>query len=174
MLNTTRAAFGGAIDSLLSSGQFDNSTASFSIQVFSVHSDDPIFEYYYTAAPSGNGSLGGGGRTVGPGTLYRIGSISKLVSVYAILSKLGDRYWAEPITKYVPELAAADQRQTNTVDNVRWSEVTLGALASHSSGVGRDCKSDLFSCFTHFPLCLSSSRAAPEPRWTGVMHGNGY
>ncbi|KAH6855461.1 beta-lactamase/transpeptidase-like protein [Chaetomium sp. MPI-CAGE-AT-0009] len=136
-LNVTKAAFDEALAQALSSGQFDNSTTSFSIQVFTTHDNKPLYEYYHTAS-SANGSLSGT-RKVGPGTLYRIGSISKLVTVYAILSKLSDRYWNEPVTNYVPELAAASHQLIgNAVNDVQWSEVTLGALASQMGGIGRD------------------------------------
>ncbi|GAB1312351.1 hypothetical protein MFIFM68171_02561 [Madurella fahalii] len=135
-LNVAKDAFDEALAQALSSGQFDNSTTSFAIQVFSPQVDEPIYEYYHTTAPNANGSLSGS--PVGPGTLYRIGSIAKLVSVYAILSKLSDRYWNEPVTNYVPELAAAGRQPGNAVDDVQWSEVTLGALASQMGGIGRD------------------------------------
>lgn len=135
-LNVTKAAFDEALAQALSSGQFDNSTTSFSIHVFSTHDHEPVYEYYHTAL-SANGSLTG--NQVGPGTLYRIGSISKLVTVYTILSKLSDSYWNEPVTNYVPELAAAGHQLGNAVNDVQWSEVTLGALASQMGGIGRDC-----------------------------------
>jgi CubicO group peptidase (beta-lactamase class C family) len=135
-LNVTKAAFEKALAQALSSGQFDSSTTSFSVQVFSTHDNEPIYEYYHTAL-SANASLSSS--QVGPGTLYRIGSISKLVTVYTILSKLSDRYWNEPVTNYVPELAATGYQRSNSINNVEWSEVTLGALASQMGGIGRDC-----------------------------------
>jgi CubicO group peptidase (beta-lactamase class C family) len=140
-LNAAKAAFDEALAQALSSGQLDNSTTSFSIQVFSPQAEEPIYEYYHTPTVSTNSSRSARPAQVGPGTLYRIGSISKLVTVYTILSSLSDRYWDEPVTKYVPELEAADRGPAgNAIDHVQWSEVTLGALASQMSGIGRDCR----------------------------------
>ena len=56
----------------------------------------------------------------------------------------------DPITKYVPELAAAAKHEQNAVDSVDWESVTVGNLASQMSGAGRDCESG-FSI-----LCFSS------------------
>lgn len=168
-LNAAKVSFRDALTELLASGQIGNSTA-FSLQVFGRDDsgDDPIFEYYHTGlatSSAGNGSISeirSRNATVGPRTLYRIGSISKLISVYAILAKLGGGYWNEPVTKYVSELAdAADQGESDAVDHVQWSEVTLGALASHMSGIGRDCMSCCFSPL--FPTLISSF---------GILHGD--
>ncbi len=122
-----KASFNDEITKALASGQLDNGTA-FSIQVFSRNSDKLLFDYHH-------------GPSVGPDTLYRIGSISKVMTVYTTLAELGDKYWTEPVTKYVPELAKL--KVQDPVYNTDWSEVTLGALASYLSGIARDCKSTL-------------------------------
>jgi CubicO group peptidase (beta-lactamase class C family) len=72
---------------------------------------------------------------------YRIGSISKLFTVYTFLIEAGDVKFNDPITKYVPELAAAARHEQNAVDSVDWESVTVGNLASQMSGIGRDCES---------------------------------
>ncbi|KAK3896643.1 beta-lactamase/transpeptidase-like protein [Staphylotrichum tortipilum] len=117
-----KASFDDEITKALASGQLDNGTA-FSIQVFSRNSDKLLFERHH-------------GSSVGPDTLYRIGSISKVMTVYTTLAELGDKYWTEPVTKYVPELARLKVR--DPVYDTDWSEVTLGALASYLSGIARD------------------------------------
>lgn len=132
---SAKTAFDEALAKALASGQIDGNTTFYSIQVFSPSSEDPIYETYHTAS---TGSQNGPVVTVGPDTLFRIFSISKVMTVYTILRKLGDRFWNEPITKYVPELVAA--RARNAVDDVLWDDVTLGSLASLTSGIGRDCK----------------------------------
>jgi len=41
----------------------------------------------------------------------------------------------------VPELAAKSSAATNdTIGAVDWEQVTIGNLASHLGGIGRDCK----------------------------------
>ncbi|KAK3393749.1 beta-lactamase/transpeptidase-like protein [Podospora didyma] len=69
-------------------------------------------------------------------TVYRIGSVSKILAVYAILSKLSHKHWQDSITDYIPELANAPPPRS-AVDSVEWSKVTLGALASHMAGIGQ-------------------------------------
>ena len=124
VFGAAKAALEDEITRALAGGQLDKGTY-FGVQVFSRNSDKTLYEKYY-------------GPSVGPDTLYRIASISKVVSVYTTLSELGDRYWNEPVTKYIPELAKL--KVQNPVDDIDWSEVTLGALASHMGGIARDCK----------------------------------
>lgn len=130
VLQDAKSVFNSSLAQAFAAGLINSKTATFSYQVFSTDADTPVYEYYYS----------GGGSSVDANTLYRIGSISKLLTVYSILAKLGDQYWDEPVTKYVPELA--DANGSDAVDDVDWSEVTLGALASQMSGIGRDCKYD--------------------------------
>jgi CubicO group peptidase (beta-lactamase class C family) len=122
-------------------GPFDANTTSFSVNIFSVHKDNPIFQYHYSAPILATST--GGVKTVDENSVYRIGSVSKLFTVYAFLVENGDVHWNEPITKYVPELAALaktnDVNQRNPIDNVAWEDITVGSLASHMAGIGRDC-----------------------------------
>lgn len=116
---------------LKSNTAIDHERVSFAVQVYSsTSSDTPIYEQYNTA-PYLNSS------NVGPDTLFRIHSISKVMTVYTIISKLGHRYWDEPVTKYVPELDTVPRR--DGIGSPDWSEVTLGSLASQMSGISRDC-----------------------------------
>jgi hypothetical protein len=132
---------------------------SFSIAIFSSadHSQqskhnikNTLYQYHYTsqALASSNSSLGV--RAVDENSIYRIGSISKLLTVYTFLLELGDGYWDSPVTRYVPELAAAAANctQKDPVTHVQWKDVTLCELASQMAGVGRDCK--LCRCFAMY------------------------
>ena len=38
--------------------------------------------------------------------MYRIASISKLLTVYTLLLEIGDKYWDRAITDFIPELRA--------------------------------------------------------------------
>ena len=40
-------------------------------------------------------------------TVYRVGSISKLLFLYTFLVEVGHAHWHRPITDFVPELAEA-------------------------------------------------------------------
>lgn len=72
-------------------------------------------------------------------TVFRIGSPTKVFSVYAFLIEAGDAYFNDPITKFVPELAALAANQTgNALTKVAWEDITIGELASHMAGISND------------------------------------
>lgn len=73
-------------------------------------------------------------------TVYRVGSISKLLFLYTFLVEAGHDYWHRPITAFVPELVEAAEACSAEADPLTcpdWDEITLGALASHLAGLGR-------------------------------------
>jgi CubicO group peptidase (beta-lactamase class C family) len=84
--------------------------------------------------------------------VYRLGSVTNVFTVLAFLAEAGDIDWNQPITKYIPELAKLDDRSdSNDFDSVGetdWDDITIGALASQVSGLGRDCKSLRPHCVT--------------------------
>lgn len=119
--------------------------SAFSISLFSVDEDELIFQYHHSPTlPPATGVS-----TVDADSIYRIGSCTKVFSVWTFLIEVGDSYFSEPVTRYVPELAAmATQSNNNSVgydevDKVRWDDVTLGALASQMAGIARDGSSML-------------------------------
>ena len=117
-------------------GPLSNDT-SFSLQFFSLHEDEPFFEVDYTSPSLSNST--DGVKEVDQDSIYRVGSVSKLLTVYIYLVAIGDSSWSEPITKYVPELARS-VLDNNPVAAVNWDQITIGSLASHLSGVGRDAR----------------------------------
>jgi CubicO group peptidase (beta-lactamase class C family) len=119
-----QAAIDDEIAKALAGGQLDPNT-SFGIRVFSKTSDKALYEKYH-------------GSSLNADTVVSIASISKLITVYATLTEIGDKYWDEPITKYVPELA--NHKVKNPVYDINWDEITLGALASHLAGIPQHCK----------------------------------
>jgi CubicO group peptidase (beta-lactamase class C family) len=64
-------------------------------------------------------------------SIYRIGSISKLLTVYLWLVREGDVRWSDPIAKHLPELLKykADSWNNVTPD---WNAITIGDLAGQS------------------------------------------
>jgi CubicO group peptidase (beta-lactamase class C family) len=118
---------------LASNTQIDKDGVSFAIEIYSSRSKDAgSIHRNFNTATAQNSSV-----TVDPDTLFRIHSISKVLTVYTMLSKLSYQYWHEPVTKYIPELA--NSQRHDVVSDVDWSEVTLGSLASQISGISRDC-----------------------------------
>jgi CubicO group peptidase (beta-lactamase class C family) len=117
-------------------GAVDSINTTISIGVFSTQSTRLLAEYHHIGTnPSVKTHLTGG--ILNGSTAYRTGSVAKLLTVYTFLIKLGNKYWNDPITKWLPELAIMTTH--NVVNQVNWSEVTLGALAWQMSGIPRDC-----------------------------------
>ncbi|KAI0113490.1 beta-lactamase/transpeptidase-like protein [Daldinia grandis] len=137
-----------AIDSI--SDTFQNLTAGLvstgiSVAVKSIHETDPLLELHHTPTIlNSNGTS-----TIDSQTVYRLGSISKIFAVLSLL-KQDHVELDDPITQYVPELCElkGETDEVSDITTVRWSEVTLGALASHMSGISTDLTIDLAS----FPL----------------------
>ena len=112
---------------------------SFAVQVFSSEEDHSAFGFYHTDDPVKVGSVGV--KEVDEDTMFRIGSISKLWTMFLFMTLEGTRYFHEPVSKYVPELQI-QYTQAQAKDNInflQWSDVTIGELASHQAGLARDC-----------------------------------
>ncbi|KAI0487180.1 beta-lactamase/transpeptidase-like protein [Xylaria cf. heliscus] len=111
---------------------------SWSLQVFSASSDEPLWEHYHTA----NNLLDNdesGNFTIGPDTIYRLGSLTKIFTMLTFLTEAGDSYLNDPVTKYVPELEIlAVKARSDPIMSVDWSSITLSDLASHMAGIVRD------------------------------------
>lgn len=107
-----------------------------------------MFQYHFTSTSSNGSST----KKVDENTVYRIGSISKIMTVLALLLRENKVHFDDPITKYVPELAQFTARQEAEAmgepDDVavpQWSQITVGALASQLADIGRSCKFFLMS-----------------------------
>ena len=118
-------------------GPFLADDLSLSLLLFSTHSKAPIFQYSHTAPSLSNSTIGVS--RVDENSIFRIGSISKLFTIYTFLVERGMRDWREPVTKYVTELANAAQ---NTTD---WHDITIEDLASHMAGIRQSCKSEPYT-----------------------------
>lgn len=126
-----------SFDSLLknTAGAASNSSA-YSASFFSLYNSNPLFQVHYTPpTPIGVAK-------VDSNSIYRIGSVTKVLTVWTFLIEAGDAYFGDSITKYVPELKNTSKLAAGTVyddiDNVRWEDVTLGDLAGQTAGIARD------------------------------------
>lgn len=111
---------------------------SFALEVFSAHDPDPIFSVLHTA-PNLAKLNTTGVKTVNENTVFRLGSLTKIHTIYLFLINAGDKIWNQPITKYVPELQALANRSDPVADTA-WGKVTIGGLATQMTGVPRDCR----------------------------------
>lgn len=110
--------------------------SAISISAKSIHEGAPFLNYHFTPP-----TLSGLGTSrVDKNTIYRVGSISKLMPALMILLQK-DRVVSmhDPVTKYIPQLAG--NKNKSEITSLKWEEITVGALASHLAGLAGDCKS---------------------------------
>ena len=161
------AAFQQTIETALKNSSsaipLDAEGTTFSFEVWSTHEDSPIHTYHYDA--TGLSDPVEGVQTVTSNTTYRIGSLSKLLTVYTWLAAAGDEHWNLPITNFIPELEAYDAQhaENDDINDFRWSTITVGALASQLSGIQKDpaLPEALYTQLTPVPN-LPPSKDLPE------------
>ena len=127
----------------LKSGAVPTNTTALSVGVFSLDETEPLFEYHNS--PSWVAMSKEGVKNIDSDTVYRIASVSKLYTVWLLLIKAGEGIFDDPITKHIPELAAAGNKNdsqysngSDGIDQVRWDEITVGDLARQMSGIIRE------------------------------------
>jgi CubicO group peptidase (beta-lactamase class C family) len=136
-------SFNSVLSTTLETGISSNGPGSFnlttfSIGIFSVSEDALIYQRHYAAESVQNAETGV--RNVDSDSIYRLGSISKALSVYLFLIRDGDRHFNELITSYIPELAtAAPNMDSQNGVTPNWNEITIGQLASYMAGLSEDC-----------------------------------
>ncbi|TGJ83614.1 hypothetical protein E0Z10_g5138 [Xylaria hypoxylon] len=109
---------------------------SFALEIFSAHNPDPVFSVLHTA-PNLAMLNTTGVKTVDENTVFRLGSLTKIYTIYLFLINAGDELWNEPITKYVPELQALTNH-SDPATKTAWEKVTIGGLATQMTGIPRD------------------------------------
>ncbi|KAK0728886.1 beta-lactamase [Lasiosphaeria miniovina] len=114
---------------------FEGSAVSIGVQ--SIHENNPLVDLHFTP----DKKLQRGSQTVTANSVYRIGSATKLFTVLAVLQQENINL-EDPVTKYLPSLLA-NQPRGSDIEAVKWNEVTVGALASHVAGIGRDMAFDI-------------------------------
>ncbi|KAI0835026.1 beta-lactamase/transpeptidase-like protein [Hypoxylon sp. FL0890] len=138
-----------------------------SVAVKSIHEANPLLELHHTPA-----TLNPNGSThIDSQTIYRIGSISKIFAVFSLLQQSNVNL-DDPVTQYVPQLLElkGETDEVNDITTVRWNEVTLGALASHMSGIAADLVADIASIPTDWTqLGLPKLDEASETGCAGVL-----
>ncbi|KAL8964517.1 MAG: hypothetical protein Q9183_004397 [Haloplaca sp. 2 TL-2023] len=114
---------------------------TFSLGMFSVRDETAAeaLQFHHTSAEVANSTYGI--NQVDGDSIYRVASITKLITILAGELELSTTDWERPITDFVPTLAAFSQENPGEDDPanvVQWDTVTLAALASQIAGVPRD------------------------------------
>jgi hypothetical protein len=114
---------------------------SYAVEVFTGSEDKPLWSHYWTA-PSLKNFNSTGVSKVDSNTVFRLGSVTKIFTVLAFLATVGDGIWNDPITKHLPEIEEIARNNTsgNPILTTDWESITVGSLASQTSGLIRDCR----------------------------------
>ncbi|KAJ5741193.1 alkaline D-peptidase [Penicillium malachiteum] len=127
---------GGGWDSI-SSYLLRNTT--FSIGLFSLYDKNASSLQYHHISPSTiNGTFGT--THIDSDTIYRVASVSKLITTYAGMVQLEDDEWNTPLTKIYPSLQDFIETTASDPDfvkNIQWDKVTVGDIAAHLGGIPR-------------------------------------
>ncbi|KAL4895173.1 beta-lactamase/transpeptidase-like protein [Aspergillus ambiguus] len=123
-----------------------------SVSIASAYEDEVLGNLSYTPQLFNESGV----HKVDGNTVFRIASVSKVMTVLGLLM-LGDKIsFSDPVTKYVPELQKLYKDPQNRVTAVNWDAVSLDALASQLSGVpdalGNDLANDPSLQLTQYGL----------------------
>lgn len=125
----------------LEGGLLDNQTTAFSLTAFSTSDPDskPFFTFHQTPpileqSPTGVKEVTGN-------SVYRVGSVSKVLTAYTLLVVDGFKHFHDSVQELIPQLkeSAEAHDDNDHTTSTAWNEVTLEALASHLSGIGKEC-----------------------------------
>lgn len=107
-----------------------------SLSIASAYEDEVLGSLSYTPQLFNESGV----HKVDGNTVFRIASVSKVMTVLGLLM-LGDKIsFSDPVTKYVPELQKLYKDPQDSVTAVNWDAVSLDALASQLSGVPDACE----------------------------------
>ncbi|KAI4192993.1 MAG: hypothetical protein LQ350_008509 [Teloschistes chrysophthalmus] len=114
---------------------------TFSAGIFSIqdHSAAESLQFHYTSAEVANSSFAA--TKVDGNSIYRVASITKLITAFAGMIQLDDADWDRPITEFVASLALYARTHPGAddpVNTIQWEQVTLAALSAHLAGTPRD------------------------------------
>ena len=123
------------LDGIVKSAPYKGTT--FSIGMFSTSEDDLFYQYHHTGQAVADSKYGT--NKADADSIYRIGSISKLLTVYLFLLNEGDVRWSDPISKHLPELLKYKDDSWNAI-TPDWDAITIGDIAGQMGGLARDCK----------------------------------
>ncbi|KAM3496898.1 hypothetical protein MY10362_009731 [Beauveria mimosiformis] len=139
-------------------GSLHANDTALSVQVLSVDGAQ-IVDYHYT--PGNLNVSAGSAARVGADTVYRVGSISKLFTAYALLVNQGRRWWDKPVSEILSELEGQWEEPGDGAQT-RWGEVTVGALASQMGGVSAGYSTQDMASIPMFGAAVGLPRLQPD------------
>ena len=130
---------------------------SFSLGMFSLHDPDAIkLQYHHTSLETKNAK--NGTHKVDANSIYRVESVSKLITTMVGMVSLTEDQWHRPVTEINPAFKhLVGVNASDPVWATLWDEVTPHALASQLSGI---------STVSHCGFNGKDARFDAEAGWT--------
>ncbi|KAI1159753.1 beta-lactamase/transpeptidase-like protein [Nemania serpens] len=106
---------------------------TFSLGLFSIHDPEAAgqLQYHHTGPDVRNSSFGV--NKVDGNSIYRLASMTKIMTVYSGLLLLKTSDWDKPLTEIFPEIASLPNN--DPVHHIQWDTITPFSLASQISGI---------------------------------------
>ncbi|OQO05653.1 hypothetical protein B0A48_09745 [Cryoendolithus antarcticus] len=125
--------FKDGVNTTATVGILGTENVTFSFGLFSLEDQLAASELqYHRAGPQTVAALNGT-ISVDGDSIYRIASVSKLITTFAGQIALNTTVWYQPITEILPEFAAVNANRSAIAPD--WSTITPHDLASHLSGI---------------------------------------
>ncbi|OGM46598.1 putative alkaline D-peptidase [Aspergillus bombycis] len=143
---------------------------TFSVGMFSTH--DPAaqqLQIHHTSAEVANSSVGI--KKVDGDSIYRMASVSKLITVFAGLLELESTDWDRPLTDIFPEMADFVREKSSDfqpVYDAQWDKITLNAIASQMGGIPRGGNSELLASYVIARALNSTDPSETDPTFLGL------
>ncbi|GMG12014.1 unnamed protein product [Aspergillus oryzae var. brunneus] len=144
---------------------------TFSVGMFSTH--DPVaqqhLQIHHTSAEVANSSVGI--NKVDGDSIYRMASVSKLITVFAGLLELDSRDWDRPLTDIFPEMADFVREKSSDfqpVYDTQWDKITLSAIASQMGGIPRGGNVELLASYVVSRALNITDPAETDPTFLGL------
>lgn len=154
---------------------------TFSIGVFSLHDPAAAKLQYHHASPETVNAVNGTNK-VDADSIYRMASVTKLITVFGGMLELTEAQWNTPLSEIFPILgqyARDHAEEADPISEIQWDSVTAWSLANQQSGIagggiaGLDLLSTLLAAgkpdalvdaYGFFPTNVSELGAC----WTGT------
>jgi CubicO group peptidase (beta-lactamase class C family) len=109
---------------------------TFSLGLFSLHDPAATKLQYHYASPETVNAVNGTNKVDGD-SIYRMASVTKLITVFAGLLELSDAQWNTPLSEVFPVLgqyARDNDGESDPIETIQWDHVTPWSLANQLSG----------------------------------------
>ncbi|KAI2793509.1 hypothetical protein POX_a00089 [Penicillium oxalicum] len=178
-LNKAKKDLSCQIERLFSNGELNRTDVAFHIDVFSAATNKSIYSYSHVGKFSEKALTAG---VFDDQTISRIGSVSKLFTAYAIIAKGGIEVLAQPVVKYLPELAG--NTSVNPLERIDWENISVGTVLAQQAGTGGPQEFIVKYSNEKHPFSYSSDdlfkymrdekRPVISPYWAPVYSDIGY